>query len=252
MTAIVIPVADIAPQSTQLLEALLFSIEQGGYLPDYSVIVCFDACRDAFVQKFCEKPWVIPVINRGNHKNFAGNCNDGLRKAFEMGMDAVAVNQDCVLPERKYFDRIHGEGIVVPTPVQICKEVPIDDSDLEKLNSSQTDQLQKTPHDKLIGFCMYLSRPLMEKVGFFDESFKATFEDDDICARALLAGLPVEHVNVNVNHYVSRCGSYDNNRLQINLFKFRAKWSIPDEISHGEFNKWIKNNHKWHPDMKEV
>lgn len=253
MTAIVIPAADLVPDSAKLLDALLFSVVSGEYIPRYSVVVCFDACTTAFVQYFTTKyPFIKAIENNGNRLNFAGNSNLGLRYVNrELNEDAVVVNQDCVLPHSKYFDLLKGEGIAVASSVNVCAEPPISSEEIEKLNLSQPEVVIPTAHKKLVGFCMFLSNDLMNKIGYFDESFISTWEDDDICARAILAGFPVEHININVHHYGSRCGSYDGQRLVLNLHKYRIKWSIPVEIVHGDMNHWITSNHVWSSEMRE-
>lgn len=252
MTSIIIPCTDIIPDGAQLLDALLFSITHGGV--DYPVAVCYDACSDSFVQAMQLKyPQVHPLINTGNRLNFAGNANVGLRWAYAKGDNAIVVNQDCILPSKKHVDRISGAGLAVPTAVKVCGEPPISAADLDLLQAQQSEVFMWTPQVKLIGFCMYFDHTLMTKVGFFDESFKASFEDDDICVRAALAGFPVEHVNVAVHHYVSRCGAYDGQRLQVNLIKFKHKWGIPDEVTdHAGFNQWILDHHEWQDAMREA
>jgi GT2 family glycosyltransferase len=110
----------------------------------------------------------------------------------------------------------------------------------------------RTRHKKVTGFCLHLSREVLDKVGLFDEHLKVTFEDDDICARAILAGFPVELSNIPVHHYISRCGAYDQSKLNLALMKFRHKYNIPAQIPHEQFNAWIEQNHKWSEDMKEV
>lgn len=252
MTVMVIPVADVVSDAQDLLYALLFSIESQNIQSKFTVVVCYDGCKDSFVNFFQNRfPWTEAVINRGNRLNFAGNSNNGLRLAVARGQGALVVNQDCILPAQPYVDSIRGAGVCVASPVKVCPEPPIVAGDLLSLNFGQPTTIERTPHKKLIGFCMYLSKELLEKVGVFDEVYKASFEDDDICARALLAGFPVEHVNVNVHHYGSRCGAYDLERLWKNSITFRAKWSIPISVEHANFNEWIVANHTWSPEMYE-
>lgn len=254
MTAIVIPAADVVPDADKLLQALLYSIERQKIHETFSVVVCFDSCKPGFAGHFQKQfPFIEAVINHGNRLNFAGNVNRGIRYACRSGsVGVLCVNQDCVLPLSYSVEAISGEGIAVATPVNVCREPPLTEADLAALYASQPSEIVRTPHKKLIGFCMYLSPALLDKVGLFDEStFKATFEDDDICARALLAGFPVEHVNVNVHHYGSRCGAYDGELLWLSSVAFRRKWQIPLDVEHAQFNEWISQNHKWHPQMKE-
>ena len=252
MTALIVPAADLAPKSTEMLEGLLWSIERGEY-SDWPVVVCFDACREPFVHHFVRKyPDIMAIANNGNRKNFAGNANLGLRYAHkQLNTGAVVVNQDCVLPHSRFLKHLEGAGVAVPSAVSLCREPPIDAWDLQVLDDNQSDGAIRTPHKKLVGFCMFLSKELMDKIGYFDESFIASWEDDDICARAVIAGFPVEHVNINVHHYVSRCGAYDGNRLAINLLRFRDKWQVPLDIEHAGFNQWISEKHTWQEGMRE-
>lgn len=253
MTAIVIPAADVVADADKLLGALLDSIKIQKINDKFPVLVCFDGCQPEFVDFFVHTyPFIDPVLNTGNRSNFAGNANRGMRRAHQvLSTGALVVNQDCILPDLKTVEQITGEGIAVPSPVNVCAEPPITEEELAKLNALQPETPERASHTKLTGFCMFFSKELMDKIGYFDEFFKATFEDDDVCARALLAGFPVEHVNVAVHHYGSRCGSYDPQALSITLAKFVNKWSIPAGLQHLDFNQWIVSNHSWIPEMRE-
>lgn len=253
-TTIIIPVADVVPDSEKLLESLLYSIESQNIHKSFPIMVCFDNCSKRFVEHFLLKyPFIDAVINTGNNLNFSGNVNNGLRKVYkETNNNVLVVNQDCILPAHYWLTMLTSrEGLCVPNPVQVCKEPPVDQSDLEILYKSQPSEIVFTPQIKLVGFCTFMSRKGLDKVGFLDPYFKAGFDDDDLCARYVLAGLPVEHVNINVNHYVSRCGAYDMRKLGLALAKFRLKWQIPKEIEHGLFNQWIIENHVWDDKMRE-
>lgn len=252
--SIIVPVTDIISDGDKLLEALMFSIVSQNIHDRYSIVIAFDACKHPFIEYFLRRyPFIKPVVNAGNRLNFVGNSNNAIRKVLEDGGSSIIlVNQDCVLPETKWLDILtQREGLAVPSPVKICQEPPITPEDLEKLAKSQPSEIQITRHNKLTGFCIFMSSEGLKKVGLMDPYFKASFDDDDLCVRYRLAGLPVEHVNFNVHHYESRCGAYDGNMLQLNLFKFRNKWAIPREVEHGEFPAWILANHKWHSEMRQ-
>lgn len=244
---IIIPVADVAENSQLYLEGLLKSMSD---FPEPTV-VCFDGCKEQFVWHFKDSFNIIPLVNSGKRKNFAGNANLGLRFAYSMGQPGIVVNQDCILPSWDHFKKFTGDGLIVASQVMVCS-LPATTEEIEKLNESQFEFPMRMRIKKATGFCLGLSSALMEKVGFFDEYFISTFEDDDICARALLAGFPIEHVDIKVHHYVSKCGSYDANRLGVNLSKFKTKWNIPAEVEHADFNAWIEQNHVWQPEMREV
>lgn len=254
MTVLVIPAADVVSDAYGLLAGLLWSVDHQG-LRDFasSVVVCFDGCKPEFVAHVQQQfPWIESEVNTGNRLNFAGNSNRGLRLALARGQDAVVVNQDCVLPRPGVFMRLCDfPGIAVPSSVVVCGEPPLKLDDLVKLDQAQPTEVTRVGHNKLVGFCMFLSIEVLEKVGLFDERFKATWEDDDICVRACLAGFPVQHVNIAVHHYGSRCGSYNLEKLQINKWLYQRKWSVPPEIEHKDMNSWILARHVWSPEMRE-
>ena len=250
-TAIVIPAADISKNSDVMLEGLMWSIVSQGIHEEFPVIISFDGCHENFLEHFIVKyPFIHPVINKGNRSNFAGNANRGLRYAHQvLKTNAVVVNQDTILPRPELFRAITGPGVVSPQQVTVC-ELPVTQECLDKLNQIQPKEQVIQNHTKVTGFCIFLSKELMDKIGYFDEWYKATFEDDDICARALLAGFPVQTVSTCVHHYISKCDSYGGARLAINFSKFKYKWSIPLEISHEQCNEWISNNHEWIEEMR--
>ena len=250
MNSIVIPVTDITPQCADLLDRLLFSIHTYEYYKDHHVIVCFDSVNPNFAEFFVNKyNFIEPIVNRGNRMNFCGNSNAGLRKAYEHGGNAVLVNQDVVLPSPKYFNQLSGEGLCSPQQVTVCK-VPLTESCLEDLEAVQPNISIRQQHNKVVAFCLFINHKVMEEIGFLDEYFVASFDDDDYCVRARLKGFPVETVNIAVDHAVSKCGAYDNERLQLNFAKFKYKWSIPNDVAHLACAEWILNNHSWHELMR--
>jgi len=249
MTCLVIPSADATPESPDLLDSLLWSIESQAIHNSYPVIVCFDRVHTNFIHHFTDKyPFIDAITNSGNRLNFARNSNRGLRRAFFHYNDhAIVVNQDTMIPSKQFLDQICGEGIVSPQQVTLdgTKEEKL--ALLNKMNEEQEESRQQ--HNKLVGFFLFMNKQVMSKVGFWDEYF-ITFEDDDYSCRTLLAGFPVETVGYMVHHEVSKCGAYDGYGLQLNFAKFKYKWSIPPEIEHLDCNPWIIKNHSYIPEMR--
>lgn len=242
-TAIVIPVADVSNKSTELLDQLMQSIDSQKIYEEFPVYICYDSCADRFIEYFQLKyPYTIPVINSGNRLNFAANINRGLRIVRDLGYNALAVNQDTILPDLKYLKQISGEGIV--SPKQVCIDEDPKDI-LNKLNKSQESVVRYSNQTKLTGFCMFLSNKVLKQIGLFNESYIATFEDDHICALALIADIPLQEVSIKVHHFISKCESYNLERLGDNTVKFRAIWGIPANITHLKFNEYIKDNYDW-------
>lgn len=262
------------------MDNCLSSIRAGGYYENgYHVIIAYDNCDEEFQNYFKEKykgDFIVAIDNRNpKNLNFAGNSNTGLRIAFQAAtstgdIDAhfIILNMDTVLPMSRTFDKVLGEGLSFPTPVDvspegsyaaICTPLQMMTNALDSRNKSYTEPNhvpQRTPVTKFSGFCMCLSYKLVEKVGFLDEHFPGSFNDDDLAVRASLAGFPVEVVSVDVHHEIkdrpqpSNTGAYDHAELGLGLEKFRRKWSIPHYIQHEQFNNWIVDNHKWIPEMR--
>lgn len=249
---IVIPVAETNDKCKGWLDALLTSIRDGGYYKkDYYVVLCFDNCSKEFQQYFFNKYRgdMIAALDSQNPKNlnFCKNANQGLRLALQSDCSSATIlNMDTVLPKESVFKHLLGEGLSFPTPVGATK-------DLQKSVKSPT----RTPVTRYSGFCMSMSRALLDKIGLMDERFTASFEDDQVCVKALLAGFPVEVVNINVFHDQSNrvespssTGAYSTADLGISMGIFRRCWSIPPNIPHEHFNQWILDNYKWEDGFK--
>lgn len=137
------------------------------------------------------------AIDNRNPKNlnFCKNINTGFRAAYQMGGEHfILLNQDTVLPPSWDFDELCGEGLFFPTPVD-NREAMFYDS-----YTALVRKPSRTPVLKYSGFCMVLSRSAVDKVGFLDERFTASFEDDDLAVRVALAGFPVEVSDLVVHH----------------------------------------------------
>jgi GT2 family glycosyltransferase len=259
--AIVIPACETVPECRNLLNTLLTSIRWGKY--SCPVIVCYDNCSADFVT-FFETEFsdlrLISLIHRGDKNlNFAANANRGLRKAYnDLHLAAFCINQDCALPHRSLLEKVINSGIASPKPIDVEGTVQ---AKFTKLN--QMVQLPcpcrgekwegMEPTNKFAAFCIWISKYAFSKIGFFDEkTFEASFEDDDYCVRACLAGLPCEQSEIPVHHEggrtedkISTTGAYNMASLVNHLNRFRTKWYIPPAVSHGSCAEFILQNYKW-------
>jgi len=246
MKYIVVPVCNTADKCRDYLDNLLTSIKNGGYYSNgYHVILCYDNCSQEFQNYFKTKYEgdLIAAINNQNVKNlnFCKNVNTGYRLAHHLGGEHVILcNMDVILPHYLVMDLTLSEGLSSPTPV--------DDPEYKEL---QPAPFTKTEVLRFGGFCICIAKEVTDKIGFLDERFTASFEDDDICARAKLAGFKVEQSAARVHHELkdrktpSNTGAYTENDLGIHMEIFRRKWSIPYTVGHDGFNQWILDNHKW-------
>jgi len=282
---IIIPTANTTDKCKEYLDNCLASIRAGGYYENgYHVIIAYDNVDQEFQDYFKKKyngDFIVAIDNKNvKNLNFAANSNSGLRIAYQAAQSTgdtdahfIILNMDTILPPARAFNQVLGEGLSFPTPVDYSPKVDpeslIDFSDLQgkvqtvldawgarESKDCRAGTAQRTPVTKFSGFCMCLSYKLVEKIGFLDEHFPGSFNDDCIAARALLAGFPVEVVSVDVHHELknrtepSNTGAYDHAELGLGLEKFRRKYSIPHYIQHEQFNNWIVDNHKWIPEMR--
>ena len=238
------------------------SIKVGGYLDEgYNIVVMFDGCDEHFVSYFERKyPFIVVCHNKGKAYGFAKNANIGLRYAHKHGMDCFVLNMDTVLPRVEWLDAVRGEGLSTPTMIDIenptCEKVTMaNEGQLYVLGDEKN--RERKPSHKFAGFCIHFSVPLMDKIGYLDEGFIATFEDDDVCIRANLAGFPCEEVDVKVHHYinnrseVSTTGAYTNFRMQCSKLRFQMKWgTIPATIPHAEYPAYIFERFVWDDRMR--
>jgi hypothetical protein len=261
LKSIIVPVADTNPQCYQYLENLLQSMYTGNILhkdsegpTDWSVTLCLDNVGEGFRKKLVAD-WTgfdLGCIDHQNPQNlnFCKNANSGLRFVYEGFPESThfyLLNMDTVVPQGHLLEQVAGAGMSTPNEVDISE---VEYAGLPH-NSGERKDI-----DRAGGYCMVFSRELLDKVGFLDERFFASFEDDDMWARAKLAGFPTEHVQINVYHHikdrkeVSNTGSYNENSLGMHLEIFRRKWSVPWPVPHIDFNKWIMDNYVWSQELK--
>lgn len=258
MTVLLIPTTDRSKDADKYLTMLLNSIEVHELYKKYEVVVLWDSCQDKFIDYFCNRYEFINYqerfINRGNPFKFSKNVNVGLKYVYEStDQDCIVVNQDAILPSYDYLKHLTGQGLCSPDQY-VFPEESFDDSLIrEVLAAAQPVEVVRTDHIKITGFCLYVSRNILEKVGYIDTYFPAGYDDNDYCIRTKLAGLPVEKVNILVQHFVSKLGSYNtlqSHQLVLQLQKYHIKWSIPMSINDdGSLEKWILDNHNWEPSM---
>lgn len=257
---IAIPACNTRSYCQKLLDDLLTSIVAGEY--NDQVLVMFDSCDKFFVSYFLSKyPNIKAFLNRGKGFGFAKNSNIGLSYAHQHVQDdgVFLINMDTILPHSKYLYRMKNKGISGANQVDLRPDLS-----LEAINNINEQEFEKVNTLKMSGFALWISKEAMDTVGYLDDGFVSSFEDDDICARVALAGLPVEQTNVNIQHYIKErqvkdkngnvpvittTGAYDGVRLHTSRLRYMAKWSIPHNVPHEQYNKWIMDNHTWSEDM---
>ena len=95
-----------------------------------------------------------------------------------------------------------------------------------------------SPSSRLVGFCMFIRRQVIDKIGNIDGSFgKFGFEDDDYTWRAQIAGFKTFIANdVFIHHTGGPQGRGDNeyNRQLLSAWElFKKKWNLPKTLQYG-------------------
>ena len=165
------------------------------------------------------------LIENGRNLGFAKGCNQGIEAAS--GEYILLLNNDTVVTKDwlsgmlECLTGVPDAGIVGPMTNRISgiQQVEVAGYDaLEGLDAYARLFREKNRHRRiearrLVGFCMLFRRSLADAIGLLDESFgTGNFEDDDFCARAVLAGYRnVIAGDVFIHHAGSR--SFIGNRI---------------------------------------
>lgn len=184
------------------------------------------------------------ILNREN-LGYSAGCNQGIRCAS--GKYIVLMNNDVVVtPEwLSGLMECHSShslaGIVGPmtnqaSGIQVLANVDYqmpNGLDSYSLSFRAANRFRRVPSRRVVGFCMFFHRSLIEKIGLLDEQFgTGNYEDDDFCLRAAVAG----HKNmvagdVYLHHHGSitfKATAIDyRTQLARNAALFHEKWSRP-------------------------
>ncbi len=172
--------------------------------------------------------------------------------AHARGRHIVLLDNDTVVTKGwigKFLAHLDAEGrigIVGPrsnyvSGAQVVLEAKYDDvAGLEEFAGKwyEAHRNQLTMSVRLVGFCMFIRREVLDKIGSIDASFgKFGFEDDDYAIRANLAGFKtVIADDVFIHHSggpQGRGNSQYNTLLMEAWTRFKEKWGIPMETPYG-------------------
>lgn len=215
------------------------------YTPEpHEIIVVDNGSTDGTVEYLRAQP-DVKLIEMNYNLGFALGNNRGIREA--QGQYIVFLNNDVVVTEgwlarlvacARMNPRV---GIVGPRSnyvagVQVVPQVPYG-QDLEAMQDfarrwslEHAGKWEVVP--RVIGFCMLVTREVIDAIGGFDPQFGiGNFEDDDFCLRAQLAGFSVAIAHdVFVHHFGSRTFQserIDYRRLmETNWAVFKKKWGL--------------------------
>jgi O-antigen biosynthesis protein len=247
LASIIIP----AWNGKDYIEACLNSLLAQDY-SNFEVIVVDNASKDGSANLVAEKFPTVRLIRNGRNLGFAGGVNVGLRAA--QGEVLILFNQDAMAKPGWLQALVSGLLVAPNIGVAGCKILKVNSFTLQhaggylsrpqalpghfgigQIDSGQYDQLLDV--DFITGAAIAIRREVVEKIGYFDESFFFYFEDVDYCYRARAAGFRVVYVPTAVLHHHDKASlgaetlSYYS-RFHTSRLQFALKhWGAPYFIS---------------------
>lgn len=221
----------------------LDSIYQNTNEEDIEIIIIDNGSSDGTIDYLKKSPGLKTVFNETN-AGFAKGCNQGLDIAT--GQSILFLNNDTIVTKNwlesmitlLYRDEKIGMVGPVSNYVNGPQQIPVDYSNIEAIQdfSSKYCENQRGKSKlvlRLVGFCLLVKRELLDKIGGFDERFEyGSFEDDDLCLRAVQAGYQLQIVMDSFIHHHGHATFTGNKDLNIqylystNRQKFIDKWNI--------------------------
>jgi GT2 family glycosyltransferase/2-polyprenyl-3-methyl-5-hydroxy-6-metoxy-1,4-benzoquinol methylase/tetratricopeptide (TPR) repeat protein len=221
-------------------------------------LICVDNGSTDGTPRYLQSIDGARVILNSDNRGFPAAVNQGLEIA--VGRQVLLLNNDTLVTTgwlRRMLDALHADpavGLVGPTTNNISGEqqIPVGYDDLAQLDGFAWDcgrrfagQYQQT--DRLVGFCLLISREVIQRIGVFDERFGiGNFEDDDFCRRALQAGfLAVIARNTFIHHFGSRTfaasGIDFRQLLTDNQRLYQDKWNDAGPTTHNPESITLKD-----------
>jgi O-antigen biosynthesis protein len=208
---------------------------------NYELIVVDNHSTDDTVS-YLKKQKDIRCIFNDENKGFAGGCNQGIE--ISTGDYVLLLNNDTVVTKGWLGNMIRviekdKVGLVGPVSnyVSGTQQIPVHYRTMDQLPefaAAYTKQMENKDKQvlRLVGFCLLIKREVIDDIGILDELYvKGSFEDDDYCLRAAIAGY---QLRIALDSYVHHEGhvTFNNNddlNLQhlywINRAKFIEKWN---------------------------
>ncbi|MXQ54877.1 glycosyltransferase [Shimazuella alba] len=208
---------------------------------NYELIVVDNHSTDDTVSYLKEQKDIVCIFNDEN-RGFAGGCNQGIE--ISTGDYVLLLNNDTVVTSGWLSSMIRviekeKVGLVGPVSnyVSGAQQISVSYQTMEQLPAfadAYTQQMKNKDKQvlRLVGFCLLIKREVIEKIGVLDELYvKGSFEDDDYCLRAAIAGY---QLRIALDSYVHHEGhvTFNNNQdlniqhlYWLNRAKFIEKWN---------------------------
>ncbi len=206
-----------------------------------------------WLRELCTEHDRCSAIYNDENKGFAAGNNQGIAQAS--GQYYVLLNSDVVVTEgwletlvRSAQDHPQA-GLIGPVTNSIAgaqklPRVGYDQETLKDLDLFARMHCEATRgNDELVlwltGFCLLITRDLVERIGGLDERYgRGNFEDNDYCLRSFLAGYQaLIATDCFVHHFGSRsfraAGVDYDAELEAKWEIFKDKWNVPADVPYG-------------------
>lgn len=215
----------------------------------YELVLVDNGSTDGTVEYLESVSGATVTVNREN-RGFPAAANQGIRAS--RGRQIMLLNNDTVVTTgwlRRLLKALKSDenvGLVGPCSNYVAspQEIPVSYQDLSGVDGFAWDWGKKNDGrridiDRLVGFCLLISRNVIEDIGLLDEQFGVgCFEDDDYCRRAKQAGYRVVIATDSfIHHFGSRTffgsGVDFASVLSENQKRYQAKWGGPPALQSG-------------------
>jgi tetratricopeptide (TPR) repeat protein/GT2 family glycosyltransferase len=218
---------------------------------DYEIVVVDNARNDGSIDYLRTVPGLTLVENPTNIGYSPARAQ---AMALVRGDYIVSIDDDTVVTKgwvRRFIDhaKAHPElGIIGPMSnyvsnaqlVQNAVYHNVHEMDTFAETLSRENEGRLTYTNKLIGFCMFIPRKVLETIGCIDYNFGAFFgfDDDDYSLRAQAAGfkLAIAH-DIFIHHTGGPQGKGDAayNQSLLGAWEiFKKKWDLPSDLPYGQ------------------
>jgi O-antigen biosynthesis protein len=212
-------------------------------MDDIEMIIVDNGSTDGTREYLKGFPFIKTVLNEKN-LGFAKGCNQGAEIAS--GDNVLFLNNDTIVTENwlnpmlslLYSDEKVGMVGPVSNYVSGTQQVPFDYTDISGIDDfaakyCEINRGKSKRVLRLVGFCLLAKNDVFKKIGSFDERYQyGSFEDDDLCLKAIQAGYQLQIALDSFVHHHGHATFTGNQDININhLFfvnrqRYVEKWGM--------------------------
>ena len=219
----------------------------------YEIIIVDNGSGKPTLEMLRALPDVRLICNSSN-TGFAHGCNQGLAAA--RGTHVVLLNNDVVVTDGWLENLLDAHrrdplvGVSAPRSNRIVGHQQLETASYNSMEdmhrfASERARLYAGVHyrtNRAIGFCLCISRAVIDEVGGIDTRYGiGNFEDDDYCVRVRAAGYQIVVCeDVFIHHFGSVSFSANkvdySSQMQRNWQIFAARWGLPPAYPSQGYN----------------